>query len=182
MGGNRTGNSVEAFFRANARLCILLAGALLQAAVAVAQASVNPASTQPPPTHPSTQSTAPGALQASETIPVLLLSDIHFEPFWDPDKVPQLAAAPVSEWKAILAAPPSADRVTRFASLRQTCPARGEDTSNALFESSLKAVQTHAAGVKFATLSGDLISHGFNCKWNVLFPQSVPADYRTFVE
>jgi len=182
MGGNRTGNSVEAFFRANARLCILLAGALLQAAVAVAQASVNPASTQPPPTHPSTQSTAPGALQASETIPVLLLSDIHFEPFWDPDKVPQLAAAPVSEWKAILAAPPSADRVTRFASLRQTCPARGEDTSNALFESSLKAMQTHAAGVKFATLSGDLISHGFNCKWNVLFPQSVPADYRTFVE
>ena len=182
MGGNRTGNSVGAFFRVNARLCILLAGMLLQAAGAFAQATVNSATTQPKATHPSTQAAASGALPASDTIPVLLLSDIHFEPYWDPGKVPQLAAAPVSEWKAILAAPPSVDRTARFASLQQSCPARGEDTSNALFESSLRAMRTHAAGAKFATVSGDLISHGFNCKYTVLFPHPSLIAYREFVE
>ena len=185
MGGNRAGNSVEAFFRANAGLCILLAGILLQAAGAAAQSSVNSTATQPTPTHSehaNAQAAASGALPASETIPVLLLSDIHFEPFWDPGKVPQLVAAPVSEWKAILAAPQSADRETRFASLERSCPSRGEDTSNALFESSLRAIQTHAAGAKFATLSGDLISHGFNCKYAALFPHPAPVDYRAFVE
>ena len=182
MGGNRTGNSVRALFRGDVRLCLLLACILLQAAGAAAQASVNSATTQPKPTHPGTQAEASGALPASETIPVLLLSDIHFEPYWDPGKVPQLAAAPVSEWKAILAAPPSADREKRFASLQQSCPARGQDTSNALFESSLRAMQTHAAGVKFATMSGDLISHGFNCKYFALFPHPAPADYGSFVQ
>jgi len=48
--------------------------------------------------------------QVQATVPALLLSDIHFEPFWDKAKAPQLAVAPVSEWKAILAAPSSPDR------------------------------------------------------------------------
>ena len=37
----------------------------------------------------------PGASVAN-TIPALFFSDIHFEPFWDPDKSPQLIAAPLS--------------------------------------------------------------------------------------
>jgi sphingomyelin phosphodiesterase acid-like 3 len=73
---------------------------------------------------------------AHTTVSALVLSDIHFEPFWDPVKVPQLAAAPVSEWKAILAAAPSPDQQQRFAALQQTCRARGADTSFALFDSS----------------------------------------------
>src|SRR5580698_3754280 len=56
------------------------------------------------------------ASPAAETMPALFLSDIHFEPFWDPDKVQQLVAAPVSQWKTILAAPPSSDQQQRFAS------------------------------------------------------------------
>jgi hypothetical protein len=78
---------------------------------------------------------------AKVTIPALLLSDIHFEPFWDPAKAPQLAAAPASEWKAILAAAPSPDQQQRFAALQQSCHARGADTSFALFDSSLKAMR-----------------------------------------
>jgi hypothetical protein len=66
------------------------------------------------------------------TVPALLLSDIHFEPFWDPAKAPQLAAAPSSEWRAILAAAPSPDQPQRFAALQQSCHARGADTSFAL--------------------------------------------------
>ena len=116
------------------------------------------------------------------TIPVLLVSDIHFEPFWDTAKAPQLAAAPVSEWRAILTAASSPDQRQRFAALQQSCHARGTDTSFALFDSSLKAMRSHAADAKFVTVSGDLISHAFQCKYNTLFPKSTPADYRAFAE
>lgn len=128
------------------------------------------------------QSTHPVAPPAKVTIPALLLSDIHFEPFWDPAKAPQLAAAPASQWKAILAAAPSPEQQQRFAALQQSCHARGADTSFALFDSSLKAMRAHAAGVKFVTVSGDLISHSFQCKFTTLFPKSSPADSRAFVE
>jgi sphingomyelin phosphodiesterase acid-like 3 len=125
---------------------------------------------------------AQGARLAPGTIPALFLSDIHFEPFWDPGKVPQLAAAPISEWKTILAAPPSADRQQRFAALQQTCHARGEDTSFPLLESSMRAVRAHSAGASFATVSGDLMAHAFACKYSALFPHSSPGDYSAFAE
>jgi sphingomyelin phosphodiesterase acid-like 3 len=124
----------------------------------------------------------PKAPQAQAAVPVLLVSDIHFEPFRDPAKVPQLAAAPVSEWKVILSAPSSPDREARFASLQQTCHARGVDTSYTLFDSSLKAMRSHAAGVRFVALSGDLISHAFQCKYSALIPNSTPEAYSAFVE
>ena len=119
---------------------------------------------------------------AKATIPALLLSDIHFEPFWDPAKVPQLATAPVSQWKAILATSPSSDRQQRFQSLQQTCHTRGADTPFALFDSSLKAMRKPAAGASFVTVSGDLLAHAFDCKFNTLLPNSAPNDYRVFVE
>ena len=116
------------------------------------------------------------------TVPALFVSDIHFEPFWDPAKVPQMAAAPVSEWRAILAATASPNQQQRFTALQQSCRARGADTSFALLDSSLKSMRSHAAGVKFVTVSGDLISHSFQCKYNMLFPKSTPADLRAFAE
>ncbi len=146
-------------------LCILLAGG-----AALSQ------SPQPSKTNQS-QHNAP---QSQATIPALLVSDIHFEPFWDPAKVPQLAAAPAAGWKAILAAPPSPDRKQRFQSLQLSCPTGGDDTSFTLFQSSLEAMRSHAAGAKFLAVSGDLLSHDFDCKYKALFPKSTPDDYRRF--
>jgi sphingomyelin phosphodiesterase acid-like 3 len=120
--------------------------------------------------------------EAKATIPVLLVSDIHFEPFSDPAKVPQLAAAPIDQWNVILSTPPSPDQQQRFAALQQTCHTRGADTSYALFDSSLHAMRSHAAGVSFVALSGDLISHAFQCKYNALIPHSTPEAYTAFVE
>jgi sphingomyelin phosphodiesterase acid-like 3 len=185
MKANRTGNPALGGWDAVAGRSILLACLLLPCRVAAAQGSQPAAASQPEATsqqQPAAQTALPVALPASETIPALFLSDIHFDPFWDPAKVPQLAAAPASEWKAILAAPPSADRQQRFAALQQTCHARGEDTSYPLLESSLQAVRAHAAGAAFATVSGDLIAHTFDCKYSALFPHSSPGDYRAFVE
>jgi hypothetical protein len=63
---------------------------------------------------------AAAQVQPDPTLQAVLLSDIHFEPFYDPAKVSRLAAAPAGEWKAILTAPPSQDREQRFASLQQS--------------------------------------------------------------
>jgi sphingomyelin phosphodiesterase acid-like 3 len=112
----------------------------------------------------------------------VFLSDIHFEPFLDSGTAVQLAAAPVSAWKGLLAATPSADREQRFKALDQVCPARGRDTSFSLLESSLQAMRKNAAGARFALVSGDLIAHSFDCKFKAVFPHAVPGAYRTFVE
>ncbi len=112
----------------------------------------------------------------------LMVSDVHFEPFWDPEKTAQLAAAPVAEWKRILAAPDSPGRAEKFATVEQTCHAKGEDTSYALLASSLRATRNDAAGAKFVTVSGDLMSHAFTCKFATVFPNAAPGDYRAFAE
>lgn len=155
---------------------IALACFILSAIAALAQsgppATVNHAPLKPP---------AQSGQAAKATVPALLLSDIHFEPFWDPAKAAQLAAVPVSEWKAILAATPSPDRQQRFAALQQSCHARAADTSFALFDSSLKAMRKPAAGARFVAVSGDLLAHALQCKYNALFPNSTPAGYRDFV-
>src|ERR1039457_1570952 len=62
------------------------------------------------------------------TIPALLISDIHFDPFHDPARVQELVAAPVAEWRSVLSSPPSPNQQQAFAALQQTCHARGVDT------------------------------------------------------
>jgi sphingomyelin phosphodiesterase acid-like 3 len=119
---------------------------------------------------------------SAKAIPALFVSDIHFEPFLDPAKAVKLAAAPVGEWNAILAAPESADAAARWAKVGQACPARGADTSFALYRSSLKAMHAQAGDAKFAVVSGDLVSHSFNCKFAAVFPKAAPGDYKSFVE
>jgi sphingomyelin phosphodiesterase acid-like 3 len=128
------------------------------------------------------QSAKPAAPPVMSTVPALLVSDVHFEPFWDPAKAPQLASAPVGEWKSILAAAPSPDQPQRFAALQQACHARGADTSYALYNASLKAMRAHGAEIKFVAVGGDLVSHAFQCKYNTLFPNATPESYRAFVE
>ena len=119
---------------------------------------------------------------SAPAVKALLVSDIHFEPFWDPAKAERLKAAPVGDWSAILSEPETADREAKFEQLQQACHARGVDTSYALYESSLRAMRAEAGGAKLVVLSGDLISHDFDCKFATLLPRAGPGDYREFVE
>ncbi len=118
----------------------------------------------------------------ANSIQALFVSDIHFDPFRDPGKAAQLAAAPVGDWDRILAAPASADAAAQWTKLDQACPTRGADTSYALYQSSLHAIHAQAGDAKFVILSGDLIAHNFSCKFAAVFPKAAPTDYRTFVE
>jgi sphingomyelin phosphodiesterase acid-like 3 len=98
-----------------------------------------------------------------------MLSDIHFDPFRDPSKVAKLAAAPVAGWEAILKAPDSPTQAASFQALQTACGAtKGLDTSEALFDASLKAEKTSAAGIKFVTVTGDLIVHQFDCRYKTV--------------
>jgi sphingomyelin phosphodiesterase acid-like 3 len=42
-------------------------------------------------------------------------------------------------------------------------------------------MRMEAAGAKFVTVSGDLIAHGFDCKFGLVFPHAAAGDYRAFV-
>jgi sphingomyelin phosphodiesterase acid-like 3 len=116
------------------------------------------------------------------TIPGLFLSDIHFDPFSDPAKVAKLNTAPAAKWFAILAAPASATQPQDSAALQRTCPVRGTDTNNILWQSSLSAIHAHAWSPRFVTISGDLLAHAFDCKYKALLPTATHADYLDFTE
>jgi len=131
---------------------------------------------------PPAKAHAPASGQAEKaTIAALLVSDIHFDPFHDPARARELTAAPASQWRAILSAPPSADQPQAFAQLQQTCHARGVDTPFSLLRSSLEAMKTRLPDARFMTVSGDLIAHAFTCRYATLFPGAAPGDYEAFV-
>lgn len=115
-------------------------------------------------------------------VTALMLSDVHFDPFHDPAKVERLVNAPVIEWSKILAEPASADQAAAFTALQQRCSARGADTSYAQLQSSLRAMRRNAPDAKLMTVSGDLIAHGFTCRFAALVPGKRQSDYAAFVE
>ncbi|HEV2326854.1 MAG TPA: metallophosphoesterase [Terracidiphilus sp.] len=123
---------------------------------------------------------AHAAVAGKSTVRVLMVSDIHFDPFWDPGKAKELAAVPESRWAEILSAAPSPDRAERFAALQKRCHAKGADTDYALLASSLKAMGADAAGAAFATVSGDLLAHQFSCKYDAAIPQATPGENEIF--
>jgi sphingomyelin phosphodiesterase acid-like 3 len=130
------------------------------------------------------QSLAPGkAVAAAPTkIPALFLSDIHLDPFADPAKAARLNAAPAAEWPTILSAPDSPTQAKEFAALQEACPTRGIDTPYVLWQSSLMAIRADAARARFITLSGDLLAHSFDCKFQTLLPTATPAQFLAFTE
>jgi sphingomyelin phosphodiesterase acid-like 3 len=120
------------------------------------------------------------AQKASPTAPVLMLSDIHLDPFHDPAKLPQLRSTPVEGWAAIFNAATSATQAADFAHLQSSCGAKGVDTPPVLLESSLAAEKREQPKPLFVTVSGDLMAHQFDCRFKTLAPDGSTADYSAF--
>jgi len=120
--------------------------------------------------------------QPVATIPALFLSDIHLDPYHDPAKVTKLNAVPAAEWPSILNAPPAPTQPADYAALQTACNGHGTDTPDALWRSSLAAIRARSSQVRFATLSGDLLAHQFDCRYKTLLPGATHADYLAFVE
>jgi sphingomyelin phosphodiesterase acid-like 3 len=113
-------------------------------------------------------------------VPALLLSDIHLDPFHDPAKFAQLRTTPATGWAAIVYAPASPTQTADFTHLQETCGAKGIDTPPALLQSSLRAAHQQQPHPLFATVSGDLLAHQFDCRFHTLAPTATDADYSAF--
>jgi len=108
--------------------------------------------------------TKPVAQVAS--VNVIMLSDLHLDPFHDPAKVPELVKAPVEHWAAILRAPESATQEADFAAVQKACKAKQtSDSPYALLASSLQAAKAQAGNARFVTVSGDLLVHDLDCRY-----------------
>jgi hypothetical protein len=80
--------------------------------------------------------------------PVLVFSDVHFNPLYDGSLLSALDAADPSQWKAIY----EGSIVTAF-------PAYGADTNYLLFKLALSSIQQNLAGCQLVIFSGDLLGH-----------------------
>jgi sphingomyelin phosphodiesterase acid-like 3 len=114
------------------------------------------------------------------TIPALFISDIHYDPLRNPALAPRLNSAPASEWPAILASPATPALAEDYAAVEKACPTRGNDPDQALWQSTLAALRARAANSRFILLSGDLLPHNFECRYQFLFPKSAHDQYLNF--
>ena len=128
-----------------------------------------------------------GTTVTPNTVPALFLSDLHFDPLRDPAKASRLNAAPLSQWAAILAAPPTPTAAADYAAINKSCPIKPlVDTDYTLFQSTLSAIHAQASTpdskIRFAVLAGDIVGHQFDCRYNFIFPNSTHAQFLSFVE
>ena len=118
--------------------------------------------------------------QKPATVPVVMLSDIHFDPFHDPAKFERLRAEPATAWQKILSEPDAPTQEKDLAKIVKSCPVRGIDTPWTLLESSLKAAHAQSPHALFVTVSGDLIVHKMDCRFHLLVHDATEAEYSAF--
>jgi sphingomyelin phosphodiesterase acid-like 3 len=84
----------------------------------------------------------------SSKSPVLVFSDVHFNPLYDGTLCTTLDAADASQWQTILEG-----------SLVTTLPAYGVDTNYRLFKLALSSISQNLEGCQVIVCSGDLLGH-----------------------
>lgn len=100
----------------------------------------------------------------------LSVSDIHFDPFADPSLVPQLEAADVAQWGAILAS----SGQTSFSTY-------GHDINDALLRSSVAEMKKQIPAPEFVLISGDFLAHKFEQTYQQYATDKSQAAYTAFV-
>ena len=107
------------------------------------------------------------------SVPVLMVSDVHFDPFMgmDSNAVAALSQAQPADWDKIF--------IKNFAG--QAWSGRF-DTSYQLWQTSLSAMKTNATGVRFVTLSGDLLAHDFDTQFFSACGSGNCGDLASFAE
>jgi sphingomyelin phosphodiesterase acid-like 3 len=119
----------------------------LAAAVALSWAA---SCTPPSPPVVAAPPASPAPASRAAKAQVLAISDLHYDPLFDEDLVPELVAAPASQWRAIL------DR-----SKRAEIGAFAAETNDALWKSTLAAMSRTAPDAAAIVISGDFAAHGF---------------------
>jgi sphingomyelin phosphodiesterase acid-like 3 len=116
----------------------------------------------------------------ASSVPFVMLSDIHFDPFYDPAKVRALNDRPVEDWRTILDAPNSRTQATDFGELQKRCKAGKPDAPWPLLSKSLEAQKRAVEKPAFIVISGDLMTHVPGCKFGALLPDENSRAYSAF--
>jgi sphingomyelin phosphodiesterase acid-like 3 len=108
----------------------------------------------------------------AETGEFLLISDIHFDPFYDGTLFDELEVQPVKNWSSILerSRPPGFNPI-------------GTDSNYALLKSSLDETSRRAPSPDFILYPGDFMAHRWQSKYDRLAKKSHltdPEAYRSF--
>jgi sphingomyelin phosphodiesterase acid-like 3 len=101
---------------------------------------------------------------------ILIASDLHFNPFADPDLVKDLAKAPPSRWERIL----NRSTLTAYSPY-------GKDTNWWLLQSALDAMRATEPNPAVVMITGDLLAHGFPAAYAGTVHDNNRQHYRTFV-
>ena len=112
------------------------------------------------------------AAEQDDPAECLLISDIHFNPFLDPNLFAALAKHPASEWARILDSALS-DGVSQY----------GSDSNYPLLKSGLAAAAQAIPHPEFILYVGDSLAHNWRSQYEKLAPRSShgdPAAYRAF--
>jgi hypothetical protein len=111
---------------------------------------------------------APGAHQTSQR--VLSITDVHFNPFADPDLVADLAMMPGAAWDDFLAMHASTE-----------LPKTGQPTNYALLTTILENARLRVPAPDFILYTGDFLAHGFNRQFAATFPDAPPGALEDFI-
>ncbi len=103
---------------------------------------------------------------------VLWLSDIHFDPFADPDIVPELAATDHEQWERIFAR----------SHIHEAYPSAGQETNYRLLHESLQDMRRSIADPDFILFTGDFLTHHFNDNYVSLTGDKSQAGLRYFID
>jgi sphingomyelin phosphodiesterase acid-like 3 len=103
---------------------------------------------------------------------VLIIADVHLDPFDRGELVDRLADAPLNEWESIFSSGPAAKHLSTY----------GHDANATLFLSSLRAMHQALPHPSYVLLAGDLLGHNFRRHFKTLAKKNDEVSYRRFVD
>jgi len=102
--------------------------------------------------------TNPTPTPTSNSFPVVVFSDVHFNPFYDPSLFQQLLANDPSQWQSIFQN-----------STVKTVSAWGSDTNYPLLKLALSSIKQNLGASPVVIYTGDLIGHSFPTDFYCLY-------------
>lgn len=103
---------------------------------------------------------------------ILWFSDIHFNPFYDPEIVTLLAEKDVSDW----------DNLFEASAAHTTLPALGKTANRAMIESTLQEMRTQCPDADFIIFSGDFLTHDFPDTYQSLTGDTTQEGLHRFID
>jgi len=98
-----------------------------------------------------------GSSNSNPTFPVLVFTDVHFNPFYDPTLFPYLKAADPEQWTTI------------FQGSGITAPSVwGEDANYPLLALALAGIKRNVRASRMVIFTGDILGHYFSTKFYAL--------------